>query len=164
MMTTEELETLKREIHACCYELGLMPQFIPEGLDKIISQWIDGDPWLDSALVNFGQRIKSLIQENAALKKSPWVSVKEKLPDFGDPVFVAGGFMLEQRCCRVGVEYAWKWMGQFSERWSSELFSHWMPIPELPDPTIEEKAMKLRTLILRNHPEAKELMPKEKNE
>lgn len=159
MMTTEELDTLKREIHACCYVLGLMPQFIPEGLDKIISQWNEIDPWLGSALVNFGQRIKSLIQENTALKKSPWVSVKERLPDFGNHVFVAGRYMLEQRCCRVGIEDDWKWTGQFSERWSSELFSHWMPIPELPELTIEEKAMELRALILKNHPEAKELMP-----
>lgn len=164
MMTIQQCEKIAKSIHEWYREIGTFPESDVGSVASIIFQEQPETPWVRAALDDCGEKLRKLEVENAALKKSPWVSVKEKLPDFGDNVFVAGEYLLEQRCCRVGVEDVWKWTGQFSERWSSELFSHWMLIPELPDLTIEEKAMELRALILKNHPEAKELMPKEKNE
>lgn len=67
---------------------------------------------------------------------NPWISVEERLPDFGKMVFVNnGGTIVKSRRykCKVrGVKTNWQWVDSWAWTGKCNKVTHWMEQPELP--------------------------------
>lgn len=60
---------------------------------------------------------------NAGYRKQGWISVKERLPEERELVFV---YDTDTECVR------WAIYNSTAEIWTSKRFTHWMPLPEAP--------------------------------
>lgn len=77
---------------------------------------------------------------------SDWISVKDKLPDFGVPVLVAWdkcfwqknakGYVAQEMHARTDTEDGWLWYETVTDNldeWDvDEVPTHWMPAPSPP--------------------------------
>ena len=86
----------------------------------------------DSTLQNIANRANEIAPPPAHIDRSEWISVKERLPNFGIPVLICwDGYtdIAEYRCGMVCP----KWRTQHYGTVDLASATHWMPLPEPPE-------------------------------
>lgn len=77
--------------------------------------------------------VANLIQQIPEISKSKWVSVKERLPLYGQDVLAVRTYGDGEKCQEVLMAHIAVWNEETGKKWwNATNITHWMPLPEPP--------------------------------